>query len=153
MTERAAIRLGVPVLLLASAGGAVAVSLHTPTSTIPSIAFGSHVVLAVQVALLFFYAGLLLLVPLMRALSDGDLPIELSLKGARWTEDIEEFGDEVSDRQAEAEERRLTTDIAFEGKLEMLGEELEAMVKSQEDDADGFDARIAALEKQINSEN
>jgi len=52
----------------------------------------------VQLALLFFYAALLLLVPLLRALFAGELPIELSLKGARWSESVEVLGDDFSRR-------------------------------------------------------
>lgn len=89
------IRLGIPVLLVASCAGAAAVSWHADASAIPSFAFRSHVVLAVQLALLFFYAALLLLVPVARALFDGDLPIELSLRGARWTEEALVVGDDL----------------------------------------------------------
>jgi hypothetical protein len=105
MTERAAVRWGVPALLAVSCVGAAAVSLHARGSDIPGFAFGSHVVLAVQIALIFFYGGLLLLVPLVRALSDGHLPIELSLRGARWTEEALGFGEVLLARQADAEAR------------------------------------------------
>lgn len=77
--ERDVVRFGIPALLVASCAGAVAVSLHASKSEVPSFAFGSHIVLAVQIALLFFYGALLLLVPLVRALFDGELPVELSL--------------------------------------------------------------------------
>jgi hypothetical protein len=103
MTERATIRLGIPTLLLASTAGAVTVALHTATTEVPSFAFNSRVVLAVHLALLFFYAALLLLVPLVRAVASGELPVELSLKGARWTEGIDDIGDVVFERLARAE--------------------------------------------------
>ncbi len=120
MTERAAVRFGTPVLLLASTAGALGVSLHTAKSAIPSFAFGSHVVLAVQVTLLFFYAALLLLVPLMRAVFDGDLPIELGLKGARWSENLDELSKDISDRQAEAEKEALNDTVELHQEIEAL---------------------------------
>jgi hypothetical protein len=103
MTERTAVRLGIPTLLLASTAGAVGVSVNTAPSDIPNFAFGSPVVLSVQLSLLFFYAALLLLVPLARALTDGALPVELSLKGARWSESI----NGLVERQGENEEEAL----------------------------------------------
>jgi hypothetical protein len=42
--EHQIVRLGVPALLIASCGGAAAVSWHASVSDIPSFAFGSHVV-------------------------------------------------------------------------------------------------------------
>lgn len=120
MSERTAVRLGIPVLLLASTTGAFAVSLHTAKPEIPSFAFGSHVVLAVQIALLFFYSALLLLVPLIRALTEGTLPIELSLKGARWTEGIDGLSDEVLERQEEAEKKALNDNFEMHQEIETL---------------------------------
>lgn len=131
MTERAVIRVGIPALLLASTAGALAVSLHTAKPDIPSFAFGSQVVLAVQVAVLFFYASLLLLVPLVRALADGELPIELSLKGARWSEGIDHLGEDVLERQAAEEEK------AFKDNFEMQ-REIAALRKTLEEVA-GYD--------------
>lgn len=120
MSERTVIRLGIPTLLLASTSGALAVSLHATESAIPSFAFGSHAVLAIQLALLFFYAALLLLVPVVRALTDGELPIELSLKGARWSESIDDLGDQVAERLAEAEGNALAARDEVKGEIEEL---------------------------------
>jgi len=126
MTERATVRLGIPALFLTSTAGAVAVSLHAAASEIPDFAFGSHVVLAVQLALLFFYAALLLLVPLLRALFAGELPIELSLKGARWSESVEVLGDDFSRRLGEVDERLLFAELQAEKEIgelrDLLGE-------------------------------
>lgn len=95
-------------------------SLNTAKSAIPSFAFGSHVVLAVQLALLFFYASLLLLVPPARAFFDGALPVELSLKGARWTEDIDVISREVLERQAEAEKKARDDYFEMQQEIETL---------------------------------
>jgi hypothetical protein len=122
--ERAAVRWGVPALLVGSCAGAAIVSLNASKPDIPSFAFGSHVVLAVQVALILFYGALLLLVPLVRAL-DGDLPIELSLKGARWTEDFRGIEDEFLIRQASAEARALQADADRMEEVRLLRQELE----------------------------
>jgi uncharacterized membrane protein len=81
--RRSAARWAVPLLLLASCAGATAVS--SQVTAVPSLALGSHVVLALQITLVFFYGSLLLLVPLVRAL-EGDLPVELTLRGARWSD-------------------------------------------------------------------
>jgi hypothetical protein len=152
MTERATVRLGISVLLLASTAGALVVSLHTTKATIPNFAFASHVVLAVQLALLFFYAGLLLLVPLLRAFFDGDLPIELGVRGARWTEDIRDLGSKVSDRQARAAESELRADLAVAEEMQVLRDELEAKSRTQEDETEDIVRRVTALEKQIKTE-
>jgi hypothetical protein len=107
--EQAIIRFGTPLLLACSAVGAVLVSLHTAKAEIPSFAFGSHVVLAVQLTLLFFYGALLLLVPLVRAAADGELPIELSMRGARFAErELTDANEETFER-LDAAEKSLAT--------------------------------------------
>lgn len=145
--ERTVVRVGTPVLLLASAIGALAVSLHIDDAAIPSFAFGSRVVLAVQVALILFYGALLLMVPLTRALFHGDLPIELSLKGARWTEGIGGLGDQISDRQTKAEDKALKAELEIKQDLEVLREELEGIIRTQDEYTDEALSRIAKLEK------
>jgi hypothetical protein len=132
MTERAAIRFGVPALFLVSTASAVVVSLNTAKSAIPSFAFGSHVVLAVQLTLLFFYAALLLLVPLMRALVDGALPVELSLKGARWAEDLGDLGDRVLERQAAEEEKAQKENFEMQREIATLRRILEEVTDYDE---------------------
>jgi uncharacterized membrane protein len=150
--ERAAVRVGIPVLLSASAVGALAVSLHTTRSAIPSFAFGSHAVLAVQVAVLFFYGALLLLVPLARALFDGDLPVELSLRGARWSESIESLGDDIADRQEKAEAEALSADLEIQQEIEELRGWLNEIHSTQgADSAEAF-SRITVLEERMESE-
>jgi hypothetical protein len=147
---RAAVRLGVPTLLVASCAGAATVSLNASKPDIPSFAFGSHVVLAVQVALVLFYGALLLLVPLVRAL-DGDLPIELSLRGARWEEGVSEVSDELVARQRSAEERALREDLEIKAVLRSLEEELSESEESLEDILDQALERISALEEKVMS--
>jgi hypothetical protein len=147
--ERVIVRLGIPVLLVGSCAGAVGVSLHANPSEIPSFAFGSHVVLAVQIALLLFYGALLLLVPLVRALFDGDLPVELSLRGARWKERMFEVGDELLTRQVEVEDEALRVDIGVHEQVRLLREELTEADETLEGIADQMLARIVALEEKV----
>jgi len=54
-------------------------------SSLPSVALGSSELLRIERGLAFLYAFLLVLVPLVRGLQ-GQLPIELSARGARWQE-------------------------------------------------------------------
>jgi hypothetical protein len=82
--ERAAVRIGVPVAFLAA--GVLAYAISHGTATAPEIAFENHFVYAVQLFLLIFYGILLLLVPLVRAIASGELPIELTARGARFPE-------------------------------------------------------------------
>lgn len=147
--ERLIVRLGIPALLVASSAGAAAVSWHASASEIPSIAFGSRVVLAVQVAVLLFYGALLLLVPLVRAIFDGDLPIELSLRGARWSEKMVEVGDELLVWQEKTEEEAIQADLNVKKEVQLLREQLKEVDLAQEELVDRALERIIALEKAI----
>lgn len=144
--ERPAVRWGVPVLLLGSCVGGTAVSSHENRSEIPTLAFGSHVVLALQVALVLFYGALLLLVPVVRALSDGDLPVELSLRGARWREDLIGFGDGFLARLRNAEEEVLRADLESKEEIKLLRQELSEANQTLEVISDQLLERIVALE-------
>lgn len=79
-----AVRLIIPFLFAAS--GASAVAVADATKIAPAIAFGNHFVFALQLFLLIFYALLLLVVPLLRGVCQGELPIELTARGARFPE-------------------------------------------------------------------
>ena len=80
--ERWAIRIIVPAALLCAAFAAVLLPHAQP---LPAVALGSRWILYALRALALFYGFLLLFVPLVRALR-GLLPIELSMRGARWEE-------------------------------------------------------------------
>jgi hypothetical protein len=82
IAERWLIRIAVPAALL---GAAVAAVLLPHAEPLPAVALGSRWILYVLRALVLFYGFLLLFVPLVRALR-GLLPIELSIRGARWEE-------------------------------------------------------------------
>ena len=80
--ERWAIRIVVPAALLCAAFAAILLPHGQP---LPAVALGSRWILYALRALALFYGFLLLFVPLVRALR-GLLPIELSMRGARWEE-------------------------------------------------------------------
>ena len=56
------------------------------TQPLPAVALGSRWILYALRALALFYGFLLIFVPLVRSIR-GVLPIELSLRGARWQEE------------------------------------------------------------------
>jgi len=79
---RTAIRLAIPAAMLAAV--AVGVAIPAPQN-LPSPALGSRELLWLERTLVLFYGFLLLFVPLLRALA-GELPIELSMRGARYAD-------------------------------------------------------------------
>lgn len=125
--ERAIVRFGIPTLLLASAAGAILVSLHTTKSEIPGFAFGSHVVLMVQLTLLFFYGALLLVLPLVRAVSGGELPIELSMRGARFAEAKLTLANEETLERLERAEESLAELAGVGVRADQFGENLRTL--------------------------
>lgn len=66
-------------------GAPLAAVLLPHVQPLPAVALGSRWILYALRALALFYGFLLLFVPLVRALH-GVLPIELSMRGARWQE-------------------------------------------------------------------
>jgi hypothetical protein len=80
--ERWAIRIVVPAAVV---GAALAAVLLPHAKPLPAIALGSRWILYALRALTLFYGFLLLFVPLVQA-ARGVLPIELSMRGARWQE-------------------------------------------------------------------
>jgi hypothetical protein len=57
---------------------------------LPAIAFGQTNLYRLQVALLVFYGGLLLITPAFSGLVYGRLPIEISVRGARFEEEADQ---------------------------------------------------------------
>ena len=114
--ERWLIRIAVPGSLAAAI--AIGLLLATP-KPLPAAALGSRWILVALRTLALFYGFLLIFVPLVRSFR-GDLPIELSLRGARYEEaaaasdaldalaaqvvSIEERTDELSELLADAVE-------------------------------------------------
>jgi hypothetical protein len=82
--ERAAVRLIVPLAFVVAGVTAALVAYQTDQS--PAVAFENHLIFAGELFLLTFYGVLLILVPLVRAMASGELPIELTARGARFSE-------------------------------------------------------------------
>src|SRR5439155_5919270 len=79
---RKAIRIGIP----AAGAAAIVIGIALPTShDLPALALGNRELLWLERTLLLFYGVLLLFVPVVRALQ-GELPIELSARGAHYAE-------------------------------------------------------------------
>jgi hypothetical protein len=93
------IRFAIPAAAIAAA--VVGIALPTPDS-LPEVALGNRELLWLERSLVFFYGFLLLFVPLLRALG-GELPIELSTRGARYADASETALEELDARLAEAE--------------------------------------------------
>jgi hypothetical protein len=82
--ERAAVRIVVPFAFVSA--GLVATFVAYRTDRPPGVAFENHLIFGGELLLLGFYGMLLVLVPLVRALAGGELPIELTARGARFSE-------------------------------------------------------------------
>ena len=95
-----AIRIGIPAAALA----ALVLGLALPTpDDLPSLALGSRELLWAERTLAFFYGFLLFLVPILKAIG-GELPIELSTRGARYAEASDAALEELKARIDENEE-------------------------------------------------
>jgi hypothetical protein len=103
-------------------------STHTD---LPSVALGQESVYRVEVFLVVFYAGLLILTPVFWGLVGGRLPTEISARGAKFAEEatgsieetrklVEELRERVSDGEAKAARARLNVDqIAAEAEVKL----------------------------------
>ena len=111
---RSTIRLTIPSAALAALIVGIAAPEPRP---LPSLALGSRELLWLERTLVLFYGLLLLLVPLLRALA-GELPIELSTRGARYADS--------SQQAIEEHERRLR------GVEQLLGRTLGSVKKLTE---------------------
>ena len=105
---RNTIRTVIPVAAIAAI--AIGIALPVPHS-LPSLALGSRELLWVERALALFYGFLLLLVPILKAL-EGELPIELSARGARYR-DLSELAIEEFDERLVAAEDRLDDTLEY----------------------------------------
>jgi hypothetical protein len=86
--ERAAVRIVVPFAFVSAAMVARLVAYRTDRP--PGVAFENHLIFGGELLLLGFYGMLLVLVPLVRAIGGGELPIELTARGARFAESVAE---------------------------------------------------------------
>jgi hypothetical protein len=119
IAERWAVRIVVPAALLCAALAAILLPHAQP---LPAVALGSRWILYALRALALFYGFLLLFVPLVRSLR-GLLPIELSMRGARW----EETGgsatvalDALDERLSVLERQRIELSERLDGAVERI---------------------------------
>jgi hypothetical protein len=82
--ERAAVRIVVPFAFVSA--GLVATFVAYRADHPPAVAFENRLVFAGELLVLTFYGVLLVLVPLVRAIAGGELPVELNARGARFAE-------------------------------------------------------------------
>ena len=147
--RRLLVKLGIPTLLIAACAAAIVLSSHADVSEIPSLAFRSRVVLAVELTLVFFYSALLLLVPVIRASSNGDLPVELSLKGARWTEEMPDLWRDFLTRLADAESKLIVIDAECKEEIRLLRQELREETLAFEELNNQAMQRVVAIEEKV----
>ncbi|HEX5984423.1 MAG TPA: hypothetical protein VFY69_09480 [Solirubrobacterales bacterium] len=96
--ERNLVRIFVAVALC---GALVACASVPVPEDLPAIAFRQTGLYRLEVALLVFYGGLLLVTPVISGLIRGRLPTEISTRGAKFAEEVQ------SDELTEAALRRL----------------------------------------------
>jgi hypothetical protein len=117
-----AIRVGIPAAAVAS----LLLGILLPTAgDLPAVALGSRELLWAERTLVFFYGFLLFFVPILRAVR-GELPVELSARGARYADASETALEELEARLSEAE-RLLDETLEFVDEM--------AELESDRDDA------------------
>lgn len=86
---------------------ATAVAIATPAPVgLPAIALGQAPVYRLEILLALVYGGLLLLMPFVHGVLRGNLPIEISHKGARWPMQAEETVAGLEEEVAQLKEER-----------------------------------------------
>jgi hypothetical protein len=123
--ERAAVRIVVPFAFVSA--GLVAAFVADRADRPPAVAFENRLVFAGELLVLTFYGVLLVLVPLVRAIAGGELPVELNARGARFAE-------------AGAEEALAVNRDLFE-RVQVLEEEL----REQEDSSESRKTRAKVM--------
>jgi hypothetical protein len=111
--ERDFARNVVRCLVAAALGVALLGSALAPTpEKLPSVSLGQVGIYRLEIALLVFYGGLLLITPAFSGLARGRLPIEVSTRGAKFAEEADR--PEVL-AEAKLEELENTTRVLTEG--------------------------------------
>jgi hypothetical protein len=112
LPARLLVRTVTGALLLLSAIVALAVAVPTKTGSsgrktaaLPSVALGQSSLYRVEVGLAVFYGGLIVLTPVFYGLVKGRPPIEVSARGAKFSEDVAQNVDRsIKDAQALADQ-------------------------------------------------
>lgn len=105
---------------------------------LPAVAFEQKALYRLEVALLVFYGGLLLITPVFSGLIYGRLPIEISTRGAKFAEEDERWTelDEVAIRKLEGDIADLAQALAdTQIKTERLSEIAGSDSRQQEVDS------------------
>jgi hypothetical protein len=107
-----------------SAGAAVPVP-----QDLPAVAVGQAAIYRLEVALLVFYGALLLITPAFAGLLRGRLPIEISTRGAKFAEEVDQAAElnEVAIKELDRTTRGLTDG------LNQAKTEIDELRKSQGD--------------------
>jgi hypothetical protein len=112
------------LLLTVALAAAVAIAATAPlpvrrergreVSDLPSVALGNAAVYRIQIGLIVLYGGLLILTPVYRGVVRGTLPTEVSARGAKFGEDVDDAVLKVEERVKELEGRanQLSADLA-----------------------------------------
>jgi hypothetical protein len=88
MVERFAVRILIATVLCAALSTSVLVPIPADASgqpDLPALALGQAGLYRLEVALLVFYSGLLLVTPAFLGVIGGRLPTEISTRGAKFT--------------------------------------------------------------------
>jgi hypothetical protein len=145
--ERAAVRIVVPFAFVAA--GVIAMLVAHRTDQPPGVAFENHLVFTGELFVLAFYGALLALVPLVHAIAGGELPIELSTRGARFAEGAAEES-LAANRELLERVRSVEVDLAAqETRSEVDGREATRSLADFEDDLAGLRAQLGALERSV----
>jgi hypothetical protein len=160
--ERAAVRIVVPFAFVSA--GLVATFVAYRTDRPPGVAFENHLIFGGELLLLGFYGMLLVLVPLVRAIGGGELPIELTARGARFAESaaavsvatnqeiagrVDSLEGAMADQEVEIEEhgRQATEGLHdFEGELAALRGRLDTFERKVRE-ADAAQGKPSAVSK------
>jgi hypothetical protein len=145
--ERAAVRLVVPFAFVSA--GLVATFVAYRADHPPAVAFDNPLVFAGELLVLTFYGVLLVLVPLVRAIAGGELPVELNTRGARyaegaveeWLSSNRELLERVQDLEEELREQ--------EDKGESNGRQADRRAINFESELAGLRARLEACERRV----
>jgi hypothetical protein len=145
--ERAAVRVVVPFAFVSA--GSVATFVANRTDRPPGVAFENHLIFGGELLLLGFYGVLLVLVPLVRAIGGGELPIELTARGARFAEKAAEDSLRAN-REIFERVRSVEVDlVAQETRSEVDGREATRSLTDFEDDLARLRAQLGALERRV----
>lgn len=113
--KRLSIRILVALAVCAALAAFVSVPISVDASdhpVLPAVALEQVLLYRLEVALMVFYGGLLLITPAYSGLVGGRLPIEISARGARFAEDANQSA-ELTDRTIK--ELRQVTNALAEG--------------------------------------